>query len=166
MKKLIRLYTAFQFFFGFLLWLPIFYEYQRRMGLAPAEIFEIQSLYQIVFCFLEIPTGWFADRFGYLRSMRVGAAVLAAANLLPIFAVDYVGFLAHFILIALSRSFISGASSSYLYEAFRERGETEAYKGVEGAARAYGLVGRVVGWAGVGFMMEWHVTLPYWLTAV
>ncbi len=166
MSRLVRIYTLFQFFFGLLLWLPIFYEYQKRMGISEAEIFEIQSLYQIVFCFLEIPTGWFADRFGYLRSIRVGAVTLIAANLLPILAVDYAGFLAHFCLIALARSFISGASSAYLYEALQARGDAASYKAIEGAARAYGLVGKVVGWAGVGALMEWHATSPYWLTAV
>lgn len=164
MTRLVRFYTLFQFFFGLLLWLPIFYEYQKRMGLSEADIFQIQSLYQIVFCFLEIPTGWFADRFGYLKSIRLGALTLIAANALPIFAVDYTGFLAHFVLIALARSFISGASSAYLYDALKERGQAETYKEIEGSARAYGLIGKVVGWAGVGVMMEWHLTLPYWLT--
>ncbi|MCM2281891.1 MAG: MFS transporter, partial [Bdellovibrionaceae bacterium] len=166
MSRLVRLYTLFQFFFGLLLWLPIFYEYQKRMGLSEANIFEIQSLYQIVFCFLELPTGWFADRFGYLRSLRAGAWTLIFANVLPVFAVDYSGFLAHFVLIALARSFISGASSAYLYEVLKERGQTGAYQGIEGAARSYGLIGKVVGWAGVGALMQWHVTLPYWLTVL
>lgn len=166
MRRFVRQYTLFQFFFGLLLWAPVFYEYQKRMGLNEAEIFQIQSLYQIVFCFLEIPTGWFADRFGHLRSLRTGAVVLIIANLLPVFAVDYAGFLTHFILIALSRSFISGASSAYLYDALKERGEAGEYKAIEGAARAYGLIGKVVGWAGIGVLMEWHLTLPYWLTSL
>ncbi len=164
--RLLRLYTGFQFFFGLLLWLPIFFAYQEKMGLTAAEIFQIQSLYQIIFCFLEIPTGWYADRKGYLSSIRLGATVLITANLLPIFAVSYSAFLLHFSLIALSRSFISGASSAYLYEALRERGETYRYKEIEGAARTYGLFGKVLGWAGVGYLMQWHITLPYWTTSL
>ncbi len=164
--RLLRLYTGFQFFFGLLLWLPIFFAYQEHMGLTGAEIFQIQSLYQIIFCFLEIPTGWFADRRGYLSSIRIGALTLIVANLMPIFAVSYSAFLIHFSLIALSRSFISGASSAYLYEALKERGETYRYKEIEGAARTYGLFGKVLGWAGVGYLMEWHITLPYWTTAL
>lgn len=166
MKKLVRSYAGFQFAFGLLFWLPIFYEYQVRMGLSAAEILAIQSLYQIVFCFLELPTGWYADRFGYKSSLVVGAGTLILSNLLPIYFPFYIGFLIHFILIALSRSFISGASSAYLYEALHSENRVQDYKKIEGSTRSLSLVGRVIGWAGVGAMMEWHLTLPYWLTVV
>src|SRR5262249_5758354 len=43
-------------------------------------------------------------------------------------------------------------------------GAEQAYREVEGKARAYGLVGKVLCWAGVGALMEWHLSLPYWLT--
>ncbi|MFZ2957748.1 MAG: MFS transporter [Candidatus Ozemobacteraceae bacterium] len=166
MKKVIRLYYGFQFFFPLLLWLPIFYEYQKRMGLSDPQIFGIQSLYYIVFCLLEIPTGVFADRWGYRQSLRLGAATIFVGNLLPIFSFGYQGFLAHFFLVALSRSLISGASNAYLYEYLKRHRSVEKYKLVEGNARAYGLVGKVVCWSVVGALMEWHITLPYWLSAL
>lgn len=161
---LVRRYTGFQLAFSLLFWLPIFYEYQRQAGLGDDQIFGIQSLYYIAFCLLEIPTGYAADRLGYRTCMRAGAAVLVVANLLPIVAPSYHGFLAHFMLIALARSFVSGAASAYLYDALQARGQQQEYKEVEGQARAYGLVAKVVGWAGVGAMMKWRVTLPYWLS--
>jgi hypothetical protein len=74
--------------------------------------------------------------------------------------------LAHFIGVALSRSLGSGASSAYLYEYLRRFDAVTEYKRAEGNARAYGLLGKVVCWAGIGLMMQWHVTLPYWLTAL
>jgi hypothetical protein len=40
------------------------------------------------------------------------------------------------------------------------------YKRVEGLARTYGLVGKVVFWAGIGALMAWQLTLPYSLTAL
>lgn len=161
----VRTYYAFQFFFSLLIWLPVFYQYQRAIGLSDVEIFGIQSLYYIVFCVLEIPTGVAADRFGYRRSLQAGAWVLVAANLLPILLPNYVGMAAHFLLIALARSFVSGASSAYLYEGIGAGGgDAGQYKGYEGKARAYGLAGKVVFWTGVGSLMAWHLTAPYWLT--
>ncbi len=162
--KTIRLYIGFQLFFSLLVWLPIFYEFQRRVGLGDAQIFAIQSIYYVAFCFLEIPTGLIADLWGYRRCMRAGAGVLAAANLLPIFLPSYTGFLLHFMLIALARSFVSGASSAYIYEYLSENGEQERFKQVEGNARAYGLASKVICWAAVGALMEWKLSLPYWLT--
>ncbi|MGZ3713435.1 MAG: MFS transporter, partial [Bdellovibrionota bacterium] len=64
----------------------------------------------------------------------------------------------------LARSFVSGASSAYLYEFLTEQGEQAKFKQIEGNARAYGLVAKVICWAFVGVLMEWKLTLPYWLT--
>lgn len=163
-KRVIWLYYAFQFSFSLLVWLPIFYEYQKRIGLSEAQIFSIQSAYYLLFCILEIPTGLLADTLGYRLCLRMGATFLVLANLLPIFAQNYSGFMMHFALIALSRSLISGASSAYLYQFLGQTGAPGAYKEIEGKARAYSLVGKVVCWSAVGVLMGWHLTLPYWFT--
>jgi MFS family permease len=160
------LFNAFQFFFSLLLWVPIFYEYQKRIGLTDTEIFKIQSLYYLVFCLLEIPTGYLADWLGYRVCLILGSITLVIANLWVPFAPNYPGFLTHFLLIALARSFVSGASSAYLYETLQQRNELDQYKEAEGKARAYSLVGKVFCWAMIGPIMLWHLTLPYWLTAL
>lgn len=165
-KKLFFTFNAFQFFFSLLLWVPIFYEYQKRIGLSDTEIFKIQSLYYLVFCLLEIPTGYLADWLGYRLCLILGSITLIIANIWVPLAPTYPGFLTHFLLIALARSFVSGASSAYLYETLRERNEISEYKEAEGKARAYSLVGKVFCWAMIGPIMQWHLTLPYWLTAI
>jgi len=165
-QNTLRLYTGFQLFFSLLLWAPIFYEFQRRIGLSDPEIFGIQSIYYVAFCVLELPTGFLADWIGRRRCMRLGAAVLVLSNLLPIFIPTFQGLLWHWLLVALSRSFISGASSAYLYDYLKGAKAEALYAKVEGRARAYGLIAKVVAWAGVGMMLEWKLWLPYALTAV
>ncbi len=164
-SQLGRLYCGYQFFFSLLLWLPIFYEFQKRIGLGDPEIFSIQSAYYLAFCLFEIPTGWWADRFGYLKCMRAGAALVAIANLWPVLFPTYSGMLWHFLGIALARSLVSGAGSAYLYESLAKHGELGRYKQIEGNARAYGLIGKVVLWLAVGKLMEWRLDLPYSLTS-
>lgn len=166
MRRFHGLYYGFQFFFNLLLWLPIFYDFQKRIGLSETQIFDIQTLYYLAFCLVDIPTGVLADRWGYRTCMRLGAVVLTASNLLPVFAQSYWGMLVHFLLIALARSLVSGAASAYLYDYLRARGEGDAYKRVEGLARTYGLAGKVVFWAGIGALMAWQLSLPYALTAL
>jgi MFS family permease len=166
LKKLFFTFNAFQFFFSLLLWVPIFYEYQKRIGLTDAEIFRIQSLYYLVFCLLEIPTGYMADWLGYRLCLVLGSITLVIANVWVPLAPTYMGFLTHFILIALARSFVSGASSAYLYETLHQENQLDEYKEAEGKARAYSLVGKVFCWAAIGAIMQWHLTLPYWLTAL
>jgi MFS family permease len=166
LKRLFFTFNSFQFFFSLLLWVPIFYEYQKRIGLNDTEIFRIQSIYYLVFCLLEIPTGFLADQIGYRLCLILGSLTLVLANVLVPFSPSYAGFLFHFCLIALSRSFVSGASSAYLYETLHRQSAVAEYKEAEGKARAYSLVGKVFCWALVGPMMQWHFTLPYWLTAL
>lgn len=165
-KRLVFDYYAFQFFFTLLIWTPIFFEFHKRIGLSESEIFKIQSIYYIVFCIAEIPTGLFADRFGYLKSMKLGAILLILSNALPIFAPNYSGILWHWLLLASARSFISGASAAYLYEFLRRFGLAEEFKGIEGKARAVSLYGRIFGFAGVGVLMNWNLYAPYAITIV
>lgn len=164
--KVVRFYTAFQFFFNLLVWVPVFYEFQKRVGLSDPQIFGIQSIYYLAFCLFEVPTGWFADRFGYRTSMRVGAFVLIVANALPPLLPTYNGFLWHFLLVGLARSLISGASSAWLYDYSLERGVSHLYKKTEGDARFYSLIGKVVSWAAVGWLMVVAPNSPYWLSTL
>jgi MFS family permease len=165
-RRAVWLSYTFQFFFGLLLWLPVFYEYQRQIGLSDEQIFGIQSIYYIAFCLLEIPTGMVADRFDYRHCLVAGGVVLIAANLTPVFLVSYTGFLVHFLLIALARSLVSGAASAYLYEYMHAAGAGEAYPQAEGYGRSYSLIGKVVCWPVVGLLMQWNMPSPYWLSAI
>ncbi len=165
-KKLFFFFNAYQFFFSLLLWVPIFYEYQKKLGLNDTEIFRIQSIYYLVFCLLEIPTGFLADKIGYRLCLILGSMTLFIANIWVPLDATYQGFLIHFILIALARSFVSGASSAYLYESLHLHNHLDEYKEAEGRARSYSLIGKVLCWAAIGSIMQWHLTLPYWLTSL
>jgi len=164
-KSVVRNYLAFQFFFSLLFWFPVFYEYQKQVGLNDVQIFGIQSIYYFAFCLLELPTGYLADRFGALLCMRTGSALQVVTNLIPIFFPTYVGFLSAMILVALSRSLISGAASAYLYESLSLEGQTALYKNAEGRARSYSLLGKVAVWPFAGLLMKLQFNLPYVLTA-
>lgn len=164
-KRTIQNFYLFQTFFSLLIWFPVFYEIQKKTGLNDSEIFRIQSIYYLAFCFLEIPTGWFADRWGRKRSMIWGAFFSAIANALPVFSANYFGFLWHFLLIAFSRSLVSGASSAYLFDYLKQHNAVGEYAKAEGRARAYSLIAKVGVWVFVGFMMHWHLMLPYVFSA-
>jgi fucose permease len=137
---------------------PIFYSYQKQLGMSDAEIFGIQSVYYVAFCLLEIPTGMVADRFDYRTSLVSGAGVLVVANLVPVFMGSYTGFLAHFLLIAPARSLISGAQSAYLYEFLHAHDAGHLYLRAEGVGRSYNLVGKIVCWPVIGTRLRWRST--------
>ncbi len=168
LARLTRNYLGFQVSFALLFWLPVFYEVQKRLGISDSGIFDIQSFYYLLFCLLELPTGWLADRFGSIRTLRAGALVLAGAHLVvllhPGLIAPKAAFLYHFALIAVARSLVSGASNAYLFEAYEQAGLKADYVHVEGRARAYGLGAKIVCWSFVGYLMEWSLLSSYWLT--
>ncbi|EST37672.1 hypothetical protein N566_11650, partial [Streptomycetaceae bacterium MP113-05] len=165
-KRLIRLNNGFQLLFNLLWWMPVFYQYQRDAGLSDAEIFAIQGAYYVSFLVLEIPTGFLADRIGHRRAMQLGAAVMVAANLIPVASPSVTGFLLHFLTIATARSLVSGAASAYLYESLHTRGAGEHYVQAEGTARSIGLWAKIACWPLVGVLMQVRQEAPYVLTAV
>ena len=73
-----------------------------------------------------------ADRIGARNCLRAGAVVMTAANLAPVLAPSYTGFLVHFLAIAAGRSLTSGAASAYLYDGLRAEGADEHYLKAEG----------------------------------
>ncbi|MEU6083783.1 MFS transporter [Streptomyces sp. NPDC047108] len=164
-RRIIALNNGFQLLFNLLWWMPVFYAYQREAGLSDAEIFGIQSIYYVAFCLFEIPTGLVADRIGARNCLRIGAVVMTAANLTPVFSPDYGGFLVHFLLIAAGRSLTSGAASAYLYDALHVHGAGEHYLRAEGTSRALGLAAKVVCWPLVGPLMALAHPAPYLLSA-
>ncbi|MEU7067849.1 MFS transporter [Streptomyces sp. NPDC046161] len=164
--RAIRLNNGFQLLFNLLWWMPVFYQYQKQAGLSDSQIFGIQSVYYVAFCLLEIPTGFIADRIGQRRCMQLGAAVMTAANLLPVFSPSFAGFMAHFLAIAAARSLVSGASSAYLYEYLHEHGGDAHYVQAEGTARALGLWAKITCWPLVGVLMHVRHEAPYVLTAL
>ncbi|MDF3300264.1 MFS transporter [Streptomyces tropicalis] len=164
-RRIIRLNNGFQLLFNLLWWMPVFYAYQRDAGLSDGEIFGIQSIYYVAFCLFEIPTGLVADRIGARNCLRAGAVVMTAANLAPVFAPSYTGFLLHFLAIAAGRSLTSGAASAYLYDGLRAEGADDHYLRAEGTARALGLAAKVVCWPLVGPLMLLARPAPYVLSA-
>ena len=80
-KKVIRYYYGFNVFITLLLWVPVFYTYQINHGLSDKQYFSIQSLYYLMFCFLEIPTGYIADRWGYRLSLKGAAFFMMITNI-------------------------------------------------------------------------------------
>ncbi|WP_432190073.1 MFS transporter [Streptomyces sp. Tue6028] len=164
-RRIIRLNNGFQLLFNLLWWMPVFYAYQRDAGLSEDQIFGIQSIYYVAFCLFEIPTGAVADRIGARNCLRAGAVVMTAANLTPVLAPSYSGFLVHFLAIAAGRSLTSGAASAYLYDGLRAEGADAHYLRAEGTARALGLAAKVLCWPLVGPLMLLFPQAPYVLSA-
>lgn len=165
-NKVIWSYYSFQVFFSLLVWIPVFFEIQKKSGLSIAEIFKIQGFYYLAFCIFELPTGLLADKIGHKKVLKLGALVLIIANLAPVIFSNYNGFFYHFMLIALSRSLVSGSASAFLYDYLKEKQMVDIFKKVEGRARSFSLVARIMVWPLAGIFMQYSLNLPYLITAI
>jgi len=165
-KKFVNLYYIYQTFFNLLLIIPIFYEVQKIAGISDKSIYNIQSIYYIAFILLEIPSGFFADICGRKKSLIISAMLLLFSNFLPIFIRNELGFLLHFLIIAVARSLNSGTASAILYNFLNQKNCQADFKKIEGNARSYALIGRFIAWPMTGYLLVYNFNLPFIITAV
>ena len=166
MNRLRISYYFFQASFQLLFWVPFFYQIQKNAGLSDSNIFAIQTIYYLSFALFELPTGYISDRLGNKLALIIAASLMIAANLLPVFSLTAPVFFIHFLMIALSRSFFSGASQALLYNELQALSLEKEFKVIEGNSRFYSLVSRTIAWALGGYIIALNPKLIYLLTAV
>jgi hypothetical protein len=92
----------------------------------------------------EVPTGWFADRFGHRVSLIAGSALQVLGILCCWLGQGVPGVLAACVLIALGDGFRSGADQALLYRSCYASGALGAFQRQQARARAFQLAALVV----------------------
>ncbi|MFN8609148.1 MAG: MFS transporter [Vulcanimicrobiota bacterium] len=108
-----KLYTAYQICSVEGICHGIYVMWMLHHGLKPATVALILTVGEATLLFTELPTGWWADRFGLKRSLIFGS-LLQMLGLALFWANCY---LASAILIALGDAFRHGADEALLYRA-------------------------------------------------
>jgi hypothetical protein len=89
---------------------------------------------------LEVPTGWFADRFGNRRSLIVGSLIQVAGMLCCWLADGIAGLLLACLLVAVGDAFRSGADQALLYRTCVAMGRESAFQTIEARSRAVQVI--------------------------
>ena len=89
--------------------------YRQARGLSMAEIFLIESVSWILMLLLEVPWGWFADRFGYKRTLVIANFVFFASKIVFFAAASFPMFLFERVLLSVALSGLSGCDVTLLY---------------------------------------------------
>ena len=87
----------------------------QEKQMSPAVVASTIAAGDLLIMLLEVPTGWFADRFGHRRSLILGSFVQAVAMLLCWLGEGVPGLLAANVLVAVGDAFRSGADHALLY---------------------------------------------------
>lgn len=153
LERNLKLLTAYRVMSGSIIVMPLVVLFFQDNGLSQTDIFLLQSIFAVTSVIFEVPSGYFADRFGRRTSMLCGAALWLSGWIIYSFSNGFAQLAVGEVMLGLALSFISGADSALAYDTFlaldRKKGyrkfETRnfLYMGVGGAVAA--LIGGVIG---------------------
>ena len=131
----------------------------------PAIVASILAAGDLAHLFLEVPTGWVADRFGHRASLIAGSTVQVVGMLFCWLGQGVSGLIAASLLVALGDAFRSGADHALMYRSAVSIGRESQFQAIESRTRAVqlgamvalvlagGAIVRAWGY-GVGWMTE------------
>jgi hypothetical protein len=93
---------------------------------------------------LEVPTGWFADKFGHRKSLIAGSAVQVVGMLLCWLGQGVPGILAASLLVAVGDAFRSGADQALLYRTCLALDREADFQRIEGRTYAWQAVALLI----------------------
>ncbi|MFT7507062.1 MAG: MFS family permease [Acidimicrobiales bacterium] len=144
MRKQIYLLMAIRVIRMFLITMPIIVIYWQSHGLRMQDIFVLQVVFSIAIVLFEIPSGYFADKYGRKTSMLLGS-ILGVTGFFIYWAMpSYLGFILAEIILALSSGFLSGSRDALLFETLKQNGEESHYAKYQGRIFATGNVSEAV----------------------
>lgn len=124
---------------GLVFYGPFSVVYRVSRGLSMYEIFIIESIFMILMLIFEVPWGWFADRFGYKKTLIIANFILFVSKIVFYEAGSFFLFLAERVLMALAYSGISGCDIALLYSSV-DSDKSEKYLGIYTACSSAGLL--------------------------
>lgn len=132
-------------------------------GFTLKEIGLLAAFFALVQLLAELPTGYFADRFARITSIRIGALLNIAATLL--YALVHTK-LAVFVgqgLEAVGYCFIAGAGEALIHDSLVAKGQTHRYSKILSHAQAIALVMNAVLIALIPMTYQLNPSLPFLL---
>lgn len=119
-------------------WLPIFFLYFiERVALY--EVLLLEAAYYATIVVLEVPSGYFSDRFGRRRTLLLSSLSFCVAYLVFIASHDLAGLLAAQILLGTGMTLRSGTDTAMHYDSLAALGRVEEFAHREALAERAGL---------------------------
>lgn len=112
---------------GFVFYGPVATIYRQSRGISIYEIFLIESIFMVLMVVFEIPWGWFADRFGYKKTLVSALFLNFISKLIFYKAFSFGFFLLERVLLALSVSGVSGCDTALLYNSVDKEHSERAF---------------------------------------
>ena len=105
---------------GLVFYGPIATLYRQNRNLSLSSMFIIESISWILMIIFEIPWGWFADRFGYKRTLVISNFVFFISKIVFYKADSFGMFFLERVLLSVSEAGISGCDSALIYSSIKQ----------------------------------------------
>lgn len=130
----LKLYS---FFTKFLFYSPIIIAFFKSLNFSVFQILLLFSISSFISFVLEIPSGYYADKYGRKNSLLFATFTLLLSSLIFWFASAYSLFIIAAILLGISGAFRSGADTALLYDTLIILKKEDEHKKIQGSILAY-----------------------------
>jgi MFS family permease len=112
----------------------------QEKQMSPALVAATMAAGDLLLMGLEVPTGWFADKFGNRRSLILGSLIQVAGMICCWLADGIPGLVLACLLVAVGDAFRSGADQALLYRSCVELNREGEFQKIEARSRAVHVV--------------------------
>lgn len=148
------------FFWMFLIVMPVVVPFMESYGLGMTEIYQLQAIFAISVVLLEVPSGYLADLFGRRHSLILAGIFHGAAYTALAQSEGFWGFVVFELLAALGNSFFSGSDVALLYDTQEALGEDSGDSSMLGRKLMWSQVGETVAAPLGGLLILGGITWP------
>ncbi|WP_242943759.1 MFS transporter [Peptoclostridium litorale] len=122
---------------GFVFYGPVATLFRQARGLSMSEIFFIESISWVLMIILEVPWGWFSDRFGYKKTLVLANILFFVSKIVFYMSHSFGMFLFERVLLSVVMSGLSGCDIALIYSSIKEN----EVQNVFGRYSAFGTLG-------------------------
>jgi len=161
----LKLYPWYQAAGGFIPWLPVFFLFFfQYVDLSKA--IQLGAVYYFSVFLIEVPSGYFSDRFGRRLTLLLSASFAVLAYIIFIQSSTFAGFAVGQFVLAAAISFKSGSDSSLLYDTLAALDRTAEYAVREANATRFSMLALAASALIGGLTGVFNLTIPYYLSVL
>lgn len=160
----VRLYPWFKALQNLMFWQAIWFLFFQS-ELSAAQAILIYVFYDISTTVLEVPSGWFSDRFGRRLTLIISGVAGLAAAVMQAVGETFLIFAAAQIALGTHIAFASGTDSSLLYESLDAEGRAQEVEAHEVRAWRFSFAALMISAVLGGAMALYGLRLAYVATA-
>jgi MFS family permease len=162
----IRLIYIFRILRNFMVMMPIIVPFFIDNGLSQTQIFTLQSVFALLVVLLEVPSGYFADRYGRKLSIVLGSVFASIGLAFYSFSTGFSSLLIAEMILGVGYSFVSGADTALAYDSFLALGKKEDYLKFEARSSAFNGISEAVASVLGGFLVLISLRMPIYAEAM